>query len=401
MDTVLLSNIPHYHYLARALFRGGLLQRYITSIALGEHDTPSRWIPDLWRAKLEGRRLKGLHGSDTRQIRFPELMQRLLPRARLASREQADWINNHFFDRAASTLVEPCRVFHFVSSVGLYSARKARDFGARLVCDVRQEHPLFQRRILEEEAARFGLAASVPSSSYEDKVLAEFSLADYIVTPSQHARRTFLSEGFPQDRVLVLPYGVDLEYFPEVTHNPASPFRVVYVGQITLRKGILDLLEAFRLLKMPGAELLLIGTMDRSLLPLLRPYQHLFRHLEAVPKTALTHYYANSSVFVLPSLADSFSLATLEAMASGLPVIVTPNTGASELLCDGKQGFIVPIRNPDAIASKLQILYDQRTMCSEMGRSAQRLARGQSWEKYEDEALSIYRTSGLAHGLPL
>ena len=197
----------------------------------------------------------------------------------------------------------------------------------------------------------------------------------------------------------MLPYGVDLEYFPDASPNPDSPFRVVYVGQITLRKGILDLLEAFRLLGLPDAELLLIGTMDRSLLPLLRPYQHLFRHLEAVPKTELTRHYANSSVFVLPSLADSFSLATLEAMASGLPVIVTPNTGASELITEGKHGFIVPIRDPGAIASKLHALYDQRAMCVEMGQNAQRLAKAQSWEKYEDEALSLYRQTGLACGM--
>src|SRR6202022_379212 len=139
------------------------------------------------------------------------------------------------------------------------------------------------------------------------RVLAEFEIADYFFVPSGYACEPFVAEGFPRERIFVVPYGVDLRHF-HVTPKEDARFRVLFVGQITIRKGIFDLLAAFAALKITDAELVLIGNIDPSIAHLLRPYQHLFRHLPSVPKTELYRYYSNSSVMVLPSLADAFPL---------------------------------------------------------------------------------------------
>jgi glycosyltransferase involved in cell wall biosynthesis len=89
-----------------------------------------------------------------------------------------------------------------------------------------------------------------------------------------------------------------------------------------------------------------------------------------------------SDVLVLPSLSDAFGLVVTEALASGLPVIVTPNTGASELIEDGREGFVVPICQPDAIAEKLEMLHRDRERLVEMSRRAQLTAADNSWENY-------------------
>jgi hypothetical protein len=181
MEVTLQSNIPHYHYLAQALERAGWLKRYITSVAISDRGRVPRALPEFWRQKFEGRRISGVDMSRVSRICLPEIMQRLLPRLGLASSERADWINNHWFDVQATRRVPRCDFFHFVNSVGLYSARKARALGATIVCDVRQEHPRFQKRILEAEHERRGVSQTIPGSSFEARSLAEFDIADYFI----------------------------------------------------------------------------------------------------------------------------------------------------------------------------------------------------------------------------
>ena len=399
MRSILLSNIPHYHHLAEALYGAGILDRYVTSTALLEGQSAPKWMPRVWRRKIEGRRLKGVPQGVVRQIRSPEFLQRSLPKMKLISPERGDWLNNHLFDRLARRSVERCDIFHFVSSVGLHCARKAKEFGATIVCDVRQEHPAFQRRILEEEAERFGLQAQVTGSTYERKIIEEFELADFIVVPSVHAKRSFVAEGFAPENILILPYGVELSDF----HPPAlvpKAFRVIYAGSLTLRKGAQYLLEAFTRPKLSGAELILAGPIDPSFKPILARFEGSFKYAGVLPKLDLQALYATASVFVLPSLADSFSLATLEAMACGLPVIITDNTGAADVVEDGRHGFVVPIRDASAIRDKLEFLRDNPQSRLEMGARAAERAGMMSWARYGSKAIELYGQMERAPGTP-
>ncbi len=390
MRAIVLSNIPHYHHLAEALYDGGMLERYITSPALLAGEEPPRWLPGKLRRKLEGRRLKALPGSMVRQIRWPEILQRALPATRVISHERANWLNNELFDRRAIRFITDCDVFHFVSSVGLHCARKAKASGAVVICDVRQEHPAFQRQILEEESAIFGMAPHITGFTYERRVLEEFELADYIVVPSRHARKTFLDRGFAPERLLLLPYGVDLESFRD-EGKPDQTFRVIYAGSLTIRKGPQYLLEAFSRMQPKGAELVLVGPLDPDFKKVLSRFEGSFRYVGAVPKIALKELYSISSVFVLPSLADSYSLATLEAMACGLPVIVSENTGAADALEHGKEGFVVPIRDAGAIQGYLELLRNNEDLRKEMGSRASVRAREMNWNQYGREAVRYYR----------
>jgi glycosyltransferase involved in cell wall biosynthesis len=381
--------VPYYHYLARALYNAGYLKSYITTFILLEHEQAPARLPTQFRKKLEGRRLRGIPGEKVRQIKMPELIAQGLTRTKVASVDQANWLQNHHFDLMAKRWVEDCDVLHFVSSIGLYSARKAKSAGATIVCDVPQEHPKFQVRLLLEEQERFGVKSEIRGRLYEEKLLEEFSIADYFVVPSEYAKKTFIAEGFPEDKIFVLHYGTDLEYFYRVERKD-SIFRILYVGQITLRKGIQYLLRAVEELKLPDVELLLIGKIDPAMEPILRRYEGVYTHIASLPKVELSKYYSNSSVFVLPSLADSFALAVLEAMACGVPVIVTENTGSKEMLTEGVEGFIVPIRDCDALKEKILLLYENRDLCQQMGDAAIRRAQEATWGNLEQRAVEIY-----------
>jgi starch synthase len=394
MRSIVLSNIPHYHHLAQALHQAGLLERYITAPALLAGEQAPAWLPAKLRRKLEGRRLHGVPKALVRQMRWPEILQRVLPAAGAMSRERADWMNNQLFDRRSLRLLSDCDVFHFVSSVGLHCARKAKAAGATIICDVRQEHPAFQRRILNEEAEIFDMEPNITGVTYEGKVLEEFALADYIVVPSTHARRTFLEQGFAPGKLLLLPYGVDVRHFRK-EEKADKTFRVIYAGSLTIRKGPQYLLEAFAHMRPANAELVLVGPLDPAFKKVLARYEGSFRYVGVVPKVALTHLYNSSSVFVLPSLADSYSLATLEAMACGLPVIVSENTGAADAVDHGKQGFIVPIRDAAAIRQYLELLSENEDLRREMGGRAAVRAREMNWSRYGKEAVRHYREMEL------
>jgi glycosyltransferase involved in cell wall biosynthesis len=394
--SILLSNIPHYHHLAEALHGASILDRYITSNALVGDQTPPRWMPRFWSRKLEGRRIHGVPSSAVLKITLPESLQRILPRLRLISPERGDWLNNHLFDSFAKRRIEPCDIFHFVSSVGLYCAQKAKQLGATIICDVRQEHPAFQRRILEEESRRFGLKAEVTGSSYERKVLEELELADFIIVPSSHAKRTYLAEGFAPESLLVLPYGVELTDFHPPETSPSS-FRVIYAGSLTLRKGPQYLLEAFAG-GIPGVELVLAGSIDPAFKPLLARCEGAFTYSGVLPRLDLQKLYATGAVFVLPSLADSFSLATLEAMACGLPVIISENTGAADVVENGRHGFVVPIRDAVSIREKIIFMRDNRRARIEMSAAAAERAQTMSWTRYGSAAVELYQRIYSARG---
>lgn len=390
MRVALVSNIPHYHHLARALEAAGMLSCYVACAAPLDSEPVSPLLPAYWRRKFEGRRLTGVARDRVRRIWLAEALQKGLPRLRLLSPERANWLNNHLFDRLAVPYLDGATAVHFVSSVGFNCARWARQRGLTVVCDSRQGHQVFYRQVLQEESLRWGYRSQVPGESYEKRVLGEYALADYLAVPSEFAARTFVERGFDRRRVAINPYGVALEHFWPEGKRPGH-FQALFVGQLTPCKGVVYLLEAWRRLRLSNAELVLIGSVDPVLQSGLTRYEGLFRHLDPVPKLELRRYYQEASVLVLPSLADSFGLVVLEAMACACPVIVSANTGAADAVSDGTEGFVVPIRDVDALADRLLRLHRDPDLRRRMGEEAARKAQRFTWEAYGRRAVDFYR----------
>jgi len=258
-----------------------------------------------------------------------------------------------------------------------------------VICDVRQEHPNFQSRLLQDESRSLGVRVAVSGTLYERKVIEELDIADYIVVPSSYARDTFTAEGYPKERIFVNPYGADPTQFHS-ERKQDKIFRVLFVGQITARKGVHYLLRAMSELRLRNSELLLVGTADPLFAPVLARFEGTFRHVGDVPKIELIQYYNRSSVLVLPSIADAYALVVLEALACGLPVIVSTNTGAKEMVRDGEDGFVIPIRDVDALKQKLLLLYEDPDAQHKMAEAAAQRASQLTWEGYARRALRMY-----------
>lgn len=262
--------------------------------------------------------------------------------------------------------------------------------GARAIFQV-HPHPAVLRALFEEEAERVPEAAgslgrepelSLARGVYEARC-EEAAMADVCVVASDYTRRTLVAAGVDARRVRVVPYGVELPPGPPAERDPADTFRVLFVGQAIQRKGLSYLLDAWARLALPNAELVLAGRggTDDALVARyaerFRPGS--FRRTGPVSRAELRRLYETSDVLCMPSLAEGFGLVYLEAMAHGTPVIATPNTGAADLVRDAEDGFVVPVRDVDALAARLAWCHAHRGELAAMRAGARRLAERYSW----------------------
>ena len=281
-----------------------------------------------------------------------------------------------------------------LAGTGLEAGRALRKNGRPWICNRGSTHILTQKQTLEEEHARWGVPAPFYSSQGLSRALAEYEEADAIVVPSEFARNSFLKRGFPSEKISCCPYGVDLSLFsPRNQSSKNHPFRVVFLSGCSVRKGIGYLLEAMRpLVLQKAAETWLIGSVHEQARPLLARHSGEFILHGVQPRAKLVDYLSKCDVMVLPSVEEGLALVIAQAMACGLPVIATPNTGADELMEDGIQGFIVPARNAEAIREKVLWLRDHPDRRARMGVAAMERVRSLGgWGDYGRRALQLYR----------
>jgi len=184
-----------------------------------------------------------------------------------------------------------------------------------------------------------------------DRQQKEWAIADAIMTPSDFVAASLRAEGVPQEKIDVIPYPVDLTAFPyqiRTRHN--GPLRVLFLGNVNLRKGIPYLLEAALNLGANRIQVRVVGGIQ-VVKNKLTPYDSVASFVGRLPRSAVYQELAWTDLLCLPSLGEGNALVTNEALASGVPVICTPNTGSR--VRDGVDGTIVPIRDADAIASAL------------------------------------------------
>ena len=285
----------------------------------------------------------------------------------------------------------PGDVFHVASSYGLRAMRSAKRHGSWTVCDRGSSHIRVQDELLRDESARTGVFAPPTDRRFIAKEEAEYDEADAIFVPSTFARQSYVQAGIRPEKVVAIPIGIRLEEFFPVPRRDDT-FLVLCVAMLSVRKGIGYLLEAMSRLTLPESELVLRGTVLPESREILSPYEGQFRIQGALPRPQMRDLFSQASVFVLPSIEDGFGQVIVQAMACGVPVITTTNTGGPDVITDGKDGFIVPIRDARAIAERLEYLYRHPEERAAMGRAALETVRTwNGWERYTSQVLDTYR----------
>lgn len=195
---------------------------------------------------------------------------------------------------------------------------------------------------------------------------AEWAKADLIVCPSDFVRQAVAECGGPVDRCVLVPYGVDARFQLPERNRIGGPLRVLTIGAVGLRKGSPYVAEAAR--QMAGRAVFRMVGQCHLPDPVRSRLGQLVEITGPVPRAEIFDHYAWADVFLLPSICEGSATVTYEALAAGLPVIATPNTGS--VVRDGVDGFVVPIRDPDAIVESLTFLHDHRGRLAEMSRQA-------------------------------
>ena len=190
--------------------------------------------------------------------------------------------------------------------------------------------------------------------------------------------------GIPPEKVHVIPYGVRLDRFTRTQPPPRDSFEALFAGQVSVRKGIPYLLQAFARLKHPKKHLTVVGAIQddiRNLLATLPTENVVFTG--SLPQAQLAEKMSASHLLVLPSVEEGLALVQGQAMACGCPVLATTATGAEDLFTDGREGYIVPDRNVDALSERMQQIADDPALQQRLSEAA--LLRVKSlggWDQY-------------------
>ncbi|MFN3427113.1 MAG: glycosyltransferase family 4 protein [Candidatus Thermochlorobacter sp.] len=395
---VIVSNVAKHHayQTALALQEADWLKRFYTSFYALDHPPLSQkllrtMLPQDLREKVMNRKQEGLDEQRIVSFYFPEILERIPIIRRMCGRYRIMNIKNDWFDRRVARQRLECDVFHGFEGCSLYSLRQARKAGAITVLDESTFHPTESRQQLRrgyEDAALPIPKHLLQEDGGTHRKYLEFQEADFIFVASEKIKQDFVRyEQRSPDTLLVVPYGFEPERFkPKLKQE--KTFKVLFVGQVGVGKGVLYLLEAFQNLGLSGAELILIGNIQEGFEPILHKYAGLFKHYPSLAHHALVEKFNEASVFVLPSLVESFGIVTCEAMACGIPVIVSENCGMQPR--DGKDGFVVPIRDIEALKEKILLLYEREDLRRSMGESAAQYVKQFTWENYRQKVQEAY-----------
>ena len=386
---------PRVYDMVAALAQAGLRLRFATGLygeAAGPFARAAAFAPPLRRALMR-RHHPDIPPEVADASWVGEALRHLPPGLNLY---------NRWFDRRAARLVRRLRPRAAIcaDTTALRTFRAAQEAGAWRILDQVTGFVGAAREMLLAEASRRPETADSIAVASEETVArcrAEALAADLVLSPSDYVRDTLIEIGVAPERIARVPYGVDTARFrPAAAPRADGPLRVLYVGRIGAPKGVHYLLEAFRRAALPDAELVLAGPIVGKG-DWLASYRGMYRHVPEMPHREAHALYAGADVFVFPTLHDGFGVVILEAMASGIPVILTTN--AADIVRDGVDGFVVPVRDPDAIADRMRRLHADGALRRRMGENARARAEEHDLARYRRN-LAAAIGALLARGRP-
>ena len=313
-------------------------------------------------------------------------------------------INVILVDELWSRWIPPCTIFHGWMGFSLASLQVAKRQGALALIENAGRHPRHWEQVAQEEYAHFDVPRAERRPLLGQRLVRrmerEYELCNCIAVPSSLAHHSFAEFGLGKKAVVVL-LGTDTQFFsPPLRAEQSRLFRVLFVGRVELAKGIGYLLQAWRRLSLPNAELVLVGEIKREMNSLLRTYaDSTVRTTGPQFPEQVAARYKESSLFVLPSANEGLAQVMLEAMSSGLPVITTNMSGAYDCMEDRKEGLIVPARDVDALADAILWCYRHPDESRAMGQAARARIESQfTLEHYNQRQIALYRRLAAIKG---
>lgn len=405
---------PEPRYMAAALAEAGHEVQFATAASFAADEWPmrlARLLPDN-RASAEVLRRELPHGLEGKQIQRGGYVQEVahLWHKRVRNDPSRTWTalqrrNSNFLDRVVTkTLPEASPRVVIAQQESASRVFEAAPDALKIL-----SYPIAHHRWLDRELRRerelhpeWASEHATADTMEPERAAAldrEIELADKLVVGSTFVKETCVSEGVDPGKVVVVPLGA-----PPIHQSDAAPpddlfpqdagLKILFAGQIIQRKGIIYLVEAFEALDRPDAALTLIGSADKATQRRLEAHPRV-RVIAPVPQANLMAAQAAADVLALPSLGEGFPLVAIEAMTMGTAVVVSDATFGHDVVTDGVNGYVVPMRDADALADVLRLMADDPARTSLMGRNAAERAADFTWARYRERFIAAAPALGI------
>ncbi len=382
----------------RALEEAKLLAAFLTTVAV---TGDPRFLPASLRAEASRRSYPVPPGKIWRRP-SRELLRLLAVKLRFARWADIGGVCRDLDRRGAEYLRKRAKrdavtaVYCYEDSA-LESFRAAKALGIRRFYDLPIGYFRAAQRVLAEDRERmpefadaFSLDGTPEPAWKLERKEEEARLADVIIACSEFVKATLAEGGLPLEKVRVVqfgsPEGIACKTWS--AEDSRRPLRVLFAGLVLQRKGIGYLLHAIERLQRKDVELVVMGRLPAKPQSILR-YKHLFRYEPPRPHAGVLELMKTCDLLVLPSLFEGQALVVLEAMKCGLPVIITPSTGAANLVENGREGFVVPACSTEALAEAVEWFMAHRDAIPAMGEAARKRAESATWESYRSRIVQL------------
>lgn len=393
----------HSYRLASALKKHGILMQYITTIYPQKNSLMFSVINLFLSAENKKRAQKrynpDLDDNDVSTFNmFYGLLETLLVRldkSRNLYRKFSDFTSKRFGISVAKYAINnkaDAVVCYDSNSTSCFEYLKNNAPNIIRIMDVSSTARPYRKIIYEEEISRSGHDDLRIQNQYmwDDDILhnlqQEIDDTNYFLAPSKFVINSLVNCGVKKEQILYVPYGANIiSNLKKEKFSSSQTINFLFVGQVNYNKGVPYLLEAFSKLNNKNISLTIVGEFNQN-----DWYIKKFQYLENLHFAGyltfdrMKNMYEESHVFVFPSFSEGMTLSGIEAMACGLPIICTPNSGVSDLVTDGENGFIVDAGNADSLKSKMEWFISHSDRIKIMGENASRIAINYTWARYEE-----------------
>lgn len=396
--TVIQPGARLHYAMPTAFAQAGMLRALYTDLH-SDHTLlrlADRLLPSWARSKalhrLFGRRLPaGLPAQLVHDRPLETLARTAVAMAGFSSQGPHHVTRSLLSDLERAPLGEGDVVYTVIINEDIEVMQRLKDRGVKIVheCIIGPDVGL----LLLEEHRRFPSLGPAPDADIiaagRARDALKYDVADLILVPSTFTEAAVRELASADAAIALVPYGFDLRGFTRETCP--EPGRALAVGSVGRRKGHPDLAAAARLLTQRGsrAKVRVVGPAEEAILD--HPAMQGPDYVGPVPRTQVAQEYARADFFVLPTICDSFGIVIVEALAAGLPVITTPNCG--DIVRNGVEGFVVPVRDPETLAARIEELTEDRALRDRMSQAARARSLDFSQKAYGERLL------GAIHGL--
>lgn len=306
-----------------------------------------------------------------------------------------EYFLNEHFDTRASNIIQNSNII--IGWSGFSKKTFIKNTNKILVLERGSTHILFQNQILQKAYEDLNIPYKSINQKLINKELEEYKLANYISVPSIFAKNSFLEKKISEKKLIQVPLGVNLnDFYRFEKKDKNEKIRIIYVGQLSVRKGIIYLLEAFDELSKTknfnNIELLCLGNIDFEIEKKIKNLKKNKKISFISPKKQkdLINYYNSSDIFILPSIEEGLAMVQLQALACGVPVISTKNSGAEDIIQDGVNGLIIQPFSVNDIKNKIIYFIENKDLILKYSNKAIESSKKFTWEIYSKKLMSIY-----------